>query len=218
MAATSFSFIQPEQYQIEPGVGYIRCMEVDEDGVTLSGAGADALGNDGGTLYEIGAVLKTDYKDTQPIETVNNEANEQIAITYGQRDMRLNMDLFGYTEYKNASPFAWFSLEKLILAKRFWKVAFYQRFKTGTNTYFIKKVFWKCIFEPKIEYVRESGAKQIFPVTIIPLIKTSAPADASGGQHFKKMRVASIMTLGVSAVTDEGSAACGMENQTEITS
>jgi hypothetical protein len=169
-------------------------------------------------VYQIGAILKTGYKDTQPVEIINNEASEQIALSYGARELRLDLDLYGYVEHKDTtSGTKWFSLEKLVLAKRFWKVAFYQKFKTGTNTYYIKKIFWKCIFEPKIEYTREAGQKKIIPCSIIPLIKTSATADAEGGQHFKKMHVAAIVNFGATA-GDEGGATSGFENQGEVLS
>jgi hypothetical protein len=215
--AVAFSFLQPEQYQVEPGTGDIRCQEVDEDGVVLS-TGTDCMGNAFASVYQIGAILKTGYKDAQPVEIINNEASEQIALSYGAREMRLDLDLYGYVEHKDTTgSILWFSLEKLVLAKRFWKVAFYQKFKTGTNTYYIKKVFWKCIFEPKIEYTREAGQKKIIPCSIIPLIKTSATADAEGGQHFKKMHVAAIVTFGTAA-GEEGGATSGFENQGEVTS
>lgn len=215
MAAVALNLRQPEQDQVEPGIGSIVIQEVDEDGAVLA-SGTDALGNDYASIYEIGAIMKTGYKDTQPVEVINNEANEQISVAYGTRDMRIDLDLYSYTEHKDTtSGVKWLSLEKIVLAKRFWKVAFYQRFKTGTNTYFIKKIFWKCIFEPKIEYTREAGQRKIIPCTLIPLIKASATADAEGGQHFKKMHVGWMLPF---TVAGEGSTASGFEAQVEITS
>lgn len=197
MPASYIDFYDVSNASVSQDSGYIRVVEVDDDGDVLT-SGVDCMGRDFGSIYGMGALDRVSWMNDGSISTKMSLNGKVVASAFTEGDLTLSFDVIGYYALYTSGGGNLMSLERLIKSKRQFKMAWYDRIDATVSLY-QKRVFWMARFVPKFGYERKLGDFVVIPVEVkmVECDKVGKTVDpyGVGGLYYHTRIVSSVQSI-----------------------